>query len=736
MFGGSLEKYWRLQFEFKGESFVDLAYFTLETSSRHFFAFAAAESGKILRFAGSAISNQDRPLLTNALNAVDPEVTDLGRPLKQMKFSFQKKEPRKPRTKFPLRPENAAFLAQNGDKIFHCKIRDEKLGELRETKVDPAVGRPSSTLVLTDFHAVTVAENSVEARSLLNDRRVFFQEFDDTKVKGAGKDDLSGNVFFAFSDYEVRKFKLDREDRNVWKIFMEKGDFDAALSYSSDDPDKLNEVLSRRAERLFDLGEYLESAMTFSKTSAEFETIALKFLKLEDKTAIMNFLKKKLETIEPADLTQLMLVVIWLTENYLTAMQSDPDLEEEYLNLLENPKVGECVRNSSGRNAIYDLLQNHGANRILLQLAESLGDFDIMIKHHLRQSDYSEVIRILRRRRSPELWAKYGPEFIQQKREIVRDFVDGLISMGDRIKSDQALSVLILCSRDYQELEAIRYLEFCVDKLARREAAIHNFLISLYVKHRPEQLEPYLSNYLDVGVEVPYDIEYTLRIFREEGDSLRKEIFILYCVLGQLDEAVEIALDLEDLDMAQRTLEFSRDDDQRRKIWLHIARFVVQKKQDIKQAMDYMRQSGDLVKIEDILPFFPDFVTIDHFKEAICDSLSEYSQHIERLRAEMEESNLAADQVRKEISAFKEERHVIVKAAECCEACSKFLMTRAFHLFGCGHKFHSDCLAEQHSKIKRLADVNRECPYCGNGIIESVDKPLLDSESISVQEWF
>ena len=28
-----------------------------------------------------------------------------------------------------------------------------------------------------------------------------------------------------------------------------------------------------------------------------------------------------------------------------------------------------------------------------------------------------------------------------------------------------------------------------------------------------------------------------------------------------------------------------------------------------------------LLAIEDVLPFFPDFVTIEDFKEAICDSL-------------------------------------------------------------------------------------------------------------------
>jgi hypothetical protein len=46
------------------------------------------------------------------------------------------------------------------------------------------------------------------------------------------------------------------------------------------------------------------------------------------------------------------------------------------------------------------------------------------------------------------------------------------------------------------------------------------------------------------------------------------------------------------------------------------AQHVVEKEKDIKRAMDFLHEC-DLLKIEDILPFFPDFVTIDHFKVSL-----------------------------------------------------------------------------------------------------------------------
>ena len=45
-----------------------------------------------------------------------------------------------------------------------------------------------------------------------------------------------------------------------------------------------------------------------------------------------------------------------------------------------------------------------------------------------------------------------------------------------------------------------------------------------------------------------------------------------------------------------------------------LARHVVEQEKDIDRAMEFLNECKDLLKIEDILPFFPDFVTIDNFK--------------------------------------------------------------------------------------------------------------------------
>lgn len=93
-------------------------------------------------------------------------------------------------------------------------------------------------------------------------------------------------------------------------------------------------------------------------------------------------------------------------------------------------------------------------------------------------------------------------------------------------------------------------------------------------------------------------------------------------LLGLWESAVELALTTNDLNLAQQLADMPPDDEVelRKKLWLKIAQHVVSGKNDIKQAMEFLQQC-DLIRIEDILPFFSDFVTIDHFKEAICNSL-------------------------------------------------------------------------------------------------------------------
>ncbi|KAI8004459.1 Vacuolar sorting protein 18 [Camellia lanceoleosa] len=64
------------------------------------------------------------------------------------------------------------------------------------------------------------------------------------------------------------------------------------------------------------------------------------------------------------------------------------------------------------------------------------------------------------------------------------------------------------------------------------------------------------------------------------------------------------------------------DEDLRKKLWLMVAKHVVEqekgtKRENIRKAIAFLKETDGLLKIEDILPFFLDFALIDDFKYQI-----------------------------------------------------------------------------------------------------------------------
>ena len=102
-------------------------------------------------------------------------------------------------------------------------------------------------------------------------------------------------------------------------------------------------------------------------------------------------------------------------------------------------------------------------------------------------------------------------------------------------------------------------------------------------------------------------------------------------------------------------------------------------------------ESTDLLKIEDILPFFPDFVVIDDFKEEICTALEGYSAHIDVLKAEMDDTTKNAEAIKQDIKALRN-RFIVIDAGERCTVCGLPLLSRQFYVFPCQHTFHANCL--------------------------------------------
>jgi hypothetical protein len=200
--------------------------------------------------------------------------------------------------------------------------------------------------------------------------------------------------------------------------------------------------------------------------------------------------------------------------------------------------------------------------------------------------------------------------------------------------------------------------------------------------------------------EAAFDLRYALRLALRHQKT--RACVNIYSAMGLHEEAVDLAIQL-DVNLAKAHANKPQDDELRKKLWLRIARHVVEEDQDIKKAMAFLKDC-ELLKIEDILPFFPDFVLIDDFKEEICGSLEEYNRHIEDLKHEMDDATHSADLIRLDIKQLRS-KCGFVAGNQKCNLCAFPVLSRQFYLFPCQHTFHADCLAREITRY--LTDAQR-----------------------------
>ncbi|KAF6133683.1 VPS18 core subunit of CORVET and HOPS complexes [Phyllostomus discolor] len=446
------------------------------------------------------------------------------------------------------------------------------------------------------------------------------------------------------------------------------------------------------------------------------------------------------------------------------------ETREHFRAFLSSPRHREWL--FASRSSIHELLASHGDTEHMVYFAVIMQDYERVVAYHCQHEAYEEALAVLARHRDPQLFYKFSPTLI---RHIPRQLVDAWIEMGSRLDARKLIPALVSYSQGgeaQQVSQAIRYMEFCVNVLGETEQAIHNYLLSLYARGQPASLLAYLEQAGTSPHRVHYDLKYALRLCAEHGHH--HACVHVYKVLELYEEAVDLALQV-DVDLAKQCADLPEEDEElRKKLWLKIARHVVQEEEDVQTAMACLA-SCPLLKIEDVLPFFPDFVTIDHFKEAICSSLKAYNHHIQELQREMEEATASAQRIRRDLQELRG-RYGTVEPQDKCATCDFPLLNRPFYLFLCGHMFHADCLlqavrpglpAYKQARLEELqrklgaappptkgsarakeaeggaaaagpsreqlkADLDElvaaECVYCGELMIRSIDRPFIDPQ--------
>ncbi|KAI9807325.1 MAG: hypothetical protein M1833_000068 [Piccolia ochrophora] len=570
---------------------------------------------------------------------------------------------------------------------------------------------PITSISMTPWHILLLVEGRVIGVNMLNHEVIFDQVVFEPGQTALGLvTDQKASTFWLFTSQEIFEIVVNDEDRDVWKIFLDRGQFDSALAHAKT-PRQRDAVATAHGDHLISNGQYVDAAGVYGKSSKPFEEVALTLIDHDESDALRKYLLTKLASFKKTSTMQRIMVASWLVEVFMSKFNSLDDTIttkaelSETMNTTESKEQLAAIRKEF-ENFVnkykadldpvtsYDIMSSHGRESELLYYATAINDYNYVLSYWVQRERWSECLDVLKRQTDPACFYKYSSALMSHVSTALID----VLTRQSNLEPRNLIPALLNYNKDarvpLRQNQAVRYLLFVINQLHSGDAAIHNTLISIYASH-PAKDESALLAYLEsqsMQQEQFYDADFALRLCIEHKRV--QSCVHIYSAMGQYLQAVDLALKEEQIELASIVADRSEENPAlRKKLWLAVAKKVISQSDGIKKAIEFLKRC-ELLRIEDLIPFFPDFVIIDDFKEEICSALEDYSRHIDSLKKEMDESSQTAAHIKTDIAAL-DHRHAIVEPGERCYICQFPLLSRQFFVFPCQHAFHSDCLGKK-----------------------------------------
>jgi vacuolar protein sorting-associated protein 18 len=564
-------------------------------------------------------------------------------------------------------------------------------------------------IALTQWHVLSLMEGRVVAANRLTGDVVYDQVILETGQKAVGLCvDLQKNTFWLFTAREVFEIVVRDEDRDIWKIMLKMQQFDAALQYAHT-PAQKDAVAIASGDYLMNKSLFTEAAGVYGKSSKPFEEVSLGFIDRDQHDALRKYLLTKLSTFKKSAIMQRVMIASWLVEVFMAKLNSlddtimtkaelsetlDPAQTKEQLSAVkgEYQDFVSKYKADLDRKTVYDVISSHGREEELLYFASAVNDYNYVLSYWVQRERWVEALAVLKKQTDSSVFYRYSSVLMTH---AATELVE-ILMRHTKLDPRSLIPALLEYDRNFsgpmQQNQAVRYLLYVVNQLNSMDAAVHNTLVSMYASQKTKD-ESGLLEYLESqGDEPKYDQDFALRLCIQNHRVL--SCVHIYTSMGQYLQAVDLALSHDEIELASIIADRPMQNKAlRKKLWLAVARKVIAQSNSIKTAIEFLKRC-DLLKIEDLIPFFPDFVVIDDFKEEICTALEDYSRNIEGLKKEMDDSSQTAANIKVDIAAL-DHRYAIVEPGEKCYVCGLPLLSRQFFVFPCQHAFHSDCLGRK-----------------------------------------
>ncbi|GAB2262904.1 hypothetical protein Droror1_Dr00003901 [Drosera rotundifolia] len=667
----------------------------------------------------------------------------------------------------------ASHSSQDGDENF---VENKALLGYSKLSEGAEAVKPSS-LAISEFHFLLLIGNKVKVVNRISEQIVEELHFDLTS-ESASKgilglaSDASAGLFYAYDQNSIFQVSVNDEGRDMWKVYLDMKEYAAALANCRNALQR-DQVYLAQAESAFSSKDFFRSASFYAKISylLSFEEITLKFISVNEQDALRTFLLRKLDNLSKDDKFQITMISTWATELYLDKINrllleddsASSDHGSEYQSLIREFRAFlSDSKDVLDEATTMRLLESYGRVDELVFFASLKGQYEIVVHHYIQQGEAKKALEVLRKNGVPlDLQYKFAPDLIiLDAYETVESWMT-----NNNLNPRKLIPAMMRYSSEphakNETHEVIKYLEYCVRHRNNEDPGIHNLLLSLYAKQEDDSsllrfLQHKFGKGRENGPEFFYDPKYALRLCLKEK-RMRACVHI-YSMMSMHEEAVALSLQV-DPELAKAEADKVEDDEElRKRLWLMVAKHVIEmekgaKRENIRKAIAFLKETDGLLKIEDILPFFPDFALIDDFREAICSSLEDYNKQIELLKQEMDFATAGADSIRNDISALAQ-RYAVIERDEDCGVCQRKIlnlageygMTRGyasigsmapFYVFPCSHAFHAECLiahvtrCTDRDQAERVLDLQKQLTLLGSETRKGSNGSLTEEEPIT-----
>ena len=159
-----------------------------------------------------------------------------------------------------------------------------------------------------------------------------------------------------------------------------------------------------------------------------------------------------------------------------------------------------------------------------------------------------------------------------------------------------------------------------------------------------------------------------------------------------------MALELCDREKAKMYADLPELDEQKRNLWLLIARNLLQEKpaENVKSNLAWLldpQKSANWLQLDDLIPLLPKKVKLKEIKHLLSMGMEKRTRQLSALKESVKQIGSSTKEMEVEQRRLISQ-HVTVSPNMNCNLCSQLIFREKFYAFPCEHSFHFYCILD------------------------------------------